>query len=177
MRDCSASKVCAPVFSTARGDQAAHFGPAHAFVPAEQVGQRFDHEQVLGILLVDLAGQLWAEHPDTAGFQLQHRSFALHPRSQALGSNGAAFIRHPLHAVRSGRKGLERRVPSSCYRSIAGLPDQNSTQSGQVFHTALLVRMDIQSDAQCSGESFHFHSFACCVVMPGLSRHRLDNTT
>ena len=139
--------LCTGEFSTARGNQAAHFGPAHAFVPAEQVGQRLDHEQVLGILLVDLAGQFRAEHPDSTGFQLQHRPFALHARSQALGSNGAAFIRHPLHAVRLRQEGTRKTSPFVLLPLNRGFgpQDQNSTHRGQVFHT-LLFRSDEYSE-------------------------------
>lgn len=131
--------LCSGELSTTGGDQAAHFGPAHALVTAEQVGQRLDDVQLLGIFLVDLAGKLRAEHPDSTGFQLQHRPFALHARSQALGSNGAAFIRHPLHAVRLRQEGTRKTSPFVLLPLNRGFgwQGQNSTHSGQVFHTLL----------------------------------------
>ncbi|WP_457322505.1 hypothetical protein, partial [Stenotrophomonas sp. P5_B8] len=40
-------------------------------------------------------------------------------------------------------------------------------------HTTFLVRMNIEADAQCSGESFHFRSFDCCVVCQDYPDQRL----
>ncbi|MNV19313.1 hypothetical protein D3C71_1101700 [compost metagenome] len=170
-----AQRVRAGEIGAAGGDQAAHLRPAHALMAAEQVGQGFNNEQLLGILLVYPASPFGTEHPDAAGLQFQHRALAFHPGRQAFGGDAALLFHHPFHARVSGKKGLEDeslRLATVQTRRKAGESELDPERPG-IPHTAFFVRMNIEADAQCSGESFHFHSLDCCVVCQDYPDRRL----
>jgi len=133
-------------------DQAAYFRPAHALTAGKEIGQLFDDEQLLGVYLVHAAGQIGAEHADAASVKFQHRTFASTRAVKRSAATPPCCCDIPcMHA--SGKKGLEDkslRLATVQTRKINGESKLDPDRPG-IPHPAFLVRINIETDAQCLG--------------------------